>query len=489
MAEMLLNFYHTISMIRLFNISFFIVLFIASFSAYSQVNLQGQVDRKISGQTLRLYHYTDYITYKDTTLAYVSIDSLGQFQTQLSLNQTMLIFCDYGRKIIKFFAENGKSYKVYFPEFERRTLADSLNPYFEPEEYWLGISDTSSDELNHAVIRFLSFYNNLLSNNFYELLQKGYHLNLDTFYNKIDSIFGQIDNPFFQDYITYKLAYLKFMTIKRDMRYITWHYYTHKPIRYQNPAYMDLFNGLFKEFFQYYYNTSNGSEIYNDIAQGKSPYLITKTLKKRYEFQDDTLAELLMLKGLYDGAYPSKLADFSFFPRQQILMTLDSIQMLSPFSEHRKIAHSIAEIIDDDFFKPKLALQDLKLFDFANDEVCISEFKGKYNYLVFCDINNYTCQQNFPSIEKLSEKYQNILYITPIFIKSEKDAVEKYFKQNRFNFPYYFVNSIEDINKQNITIIPRFILIDPYGTIIRNPAYSPTEDFEHHFKVILKNRN
>jgi len=456
----------------------------------SQVILEGKVDKHLSNKALKFFSYTDYITFQDTVLGVAKIDTNGHFRTSFTLKQTQLIMANFGRRLVKFFAEKDKTYHLIFPPYEPKTIADSLNPYFEPENFWLGIDDTASTELNRQVLRFLTQYNNLLTNNFYMILQKGYHIRLDTFYQKIDSLFGPIKNPFLQNYITYKLAYLRFMSSKRDMRYITWHYFTHKPILYQNPAYMALFNGLYKDFFQYYSNQPKGQAIYDDIAKGKSPTLIMKTLQNRYEMQDDSLCELVMLKGLYDGAYPSKLAAFSYFPRKQILMTLDSIAKTSAIPEHRQIASLIIHKINHDFFAPKDSLKSLIFYDPANEseKLTFDNLKGKYNYVIFCDINNLPCQENFILIQQLFEKYKNVLQITPIFVASQKEAIDKYFLTNKLSFPYYLVDNITQLKSRNIAVIPTFILIDPYGKIIRNPAHSPVEDFEHYLKEILKNR-
>ncbi len=457
--------------------------------ANSQVILEGKLNNTFRNKEILINSYADFITKKDTVLAKTKVDSAGHFKVSFSIDRTRLVWVNYGRIKAKFFAEKSKHYKLLFPEYRKITIADSLNPYFESEAYWLGITDTTTNELNRQVLRFLTQYNALLTNDFYMILQKGYHVQLDTFYHKIDSLFGNIKNPFLQNYITYKLAYLRFMSNKRDMRYITWHYFTHQPILYQNPAYMALFNGLYREFFQYYYNTPKGQAIYSDIAEGKSPALIMKTLQNRYEMQDDTLAEFVMLKGLFDGAYSSKLADFSHFPRKQTIMTLDSIILLSAIPQHRQIARRIKQKIEDDFFAPKDSLKSLVFYDFAAEKVTLNNFKGKYNYVVFCDINNLPCQENFVLLQQLFEKYKNVLQITAIFVKSQKEDIEQYFIANKLSFPYFLVDNISEIKNRNIIILPSFILIDPYGKIIRNPAHSPTENFEHYFKEILRNRN
>ncbi len=469
---------------------FFLISFSLNVDIQSQVILEGNIDKTLSIKSISFYKYTDYITFQDTVLSVARIDSNGHFMTSFPLKQTQMIMVNFGRKLIKFFAEKDKTYHLIFPPYDPITIADSLNPYFKPENYWLGIDDTASTELNRQILRFLTHYNALLTSDFYMILQKGNSIKIDTFYQKIDSLFGQIKNPFLQNYITYKLAYLRFMSNKRDMRYITWHYFTHKPILYQNPAYMALFNGIYKDFFQYYSNQPKGQTIYNDIAEGKSPTLIKKTLQNRYEMQDDTLCEFIMLKGLYDGAYPSKLADFSYFPRKQILMTLDSIATTSAIPEHRQIAAHIVRKIIHDFFDPIDSLKTLIFYDTTNEseQLTFDNFKGKYNYVVFCDINNLPCQENFVLIQQLLEKYRNVLEVTLIFVKSQKEAIDKYFLTNKLTLPYYLVDNINQIKSCNISVIPTFILIDPYGKIIHNPAHSAVEDFEHYFQIILRNR-
>jgi hypothetical protein len=284
---------------------------------------------------------------------------------------------------------------------------------------------------------------------------------------------------------------LEFASKKRDVRKITWDYYRHRRPAYFNPAYMELFNEMYKYFFNLYAQTPEGENIITAVTHGKSPYLIKEVLEKRYELAgDDTLMELVMLKGLYDASFSSTVGAFDKLPYPQVKITLDSIAMLTTVPIHKTIAEDIKEQIKSTFFSFKDTFKVLKFITPAGDIFTYSAFKGKFAYVGLCDIKGLPCLEQFAVANRYASRYKNVLDVYYIFPQLQKKDVEKYFEKNDLDdLKILYFEKTSDIKRLDVPVFPRYLLIDPYGKILNETAPVPTENFNSYFVSILRKLN
>jgi hypothetical protein len=465
-----------------------IIFFAIAFHLYAQVDVVCILPKEYKNKTLKAKTYKDLITKVDTVLAQVQVkDTIATFS--IDIKQTRMIFFPYGREEVFFYAEPGKNYKLIFPSYSPKTVADSVNPYFKPERVWAGM--INPDTLNTFIINFNSEYNRYIDMFFYTIYQQGFHSKVDTFLSSMKKMFEITNNKFLNAYIEYKLAYLEFVAKKRDIRKITWDYYTHKKPWYYNDAYMDLFNEMYKFFFNLYAQTPEGKDIYFDITRGKSPYLIKQTLSKRYEFaSDDTLKELVMLKGLFDGSFPSTVGAFRKLPAPQVFLTLDSIIIQTKIPEHKTIALDIKKVVKESLFSFKDTFKTLTYLDRDGNDFKFTDFKGKFAYIGLCDINNLPCLEQFALTERYAEHFKTVLDVYYIFPMNQKEKVENFFAKNNLkHLKFLFFKNAMDIKKLRVPSFPRYILTDPYGKIINETAPLPIENFNSYFTKILRKMN
>ncbi len=462
-----------------------IVLFYTAYSASGQVKIVCRLPKNFEQKTLQAKTYKDLMTKTDTVIAEVYVnDTVAIFD--LDIKQTRMIFFPFGREEVFFYAEPGKNYELIFPTYTPKTVADSVNPYFKPERIWAGM--VGPDTLNTFIIAFNKEYNDYVDLFFYTIYRQGYNSKADTFITAMKKKYEITQNKFLNAYIDYKLAYLEFVAKKRDIRKITWDHYRHKKPWYYNDAYMDLFNEMYKFFFNLYAQTPKGKEIYYDVTRGKSPYLIKQTLSKRYELAgDDTLMELVMLKGLYDGSFPSTIGAFKKLPAPQVFMTLDSIILKTKIPEHKIIAQDIKKEIKESLFSFKDTFKTLSYWDNRHKDFEFQNFKGKFAYIGLCDINNLPCLEQFAVSNRYAEHYHVVLDVYYIFPEDQKDKVIKYFKENKLEYLHtLFFKSATDIKKLRVPSFPRYVLINPYGKILNETAPIPTENFNSYFTKILR---
>ncbi|MBN2519476.1 MAG: TlpA family protein disulfide reductase, partial [Bacteroidales bacterium] len=251
------------------------------------------------------------------------------------------------------------------------------------------------------------------------------------------------------------------------------------PILYENPAYMNLFQHLFERYLFNY-------DITNEQRPEIESSLLNNNFKKLFESfnligntTNSNLKELVLLKEIHDGLYTN------YYPRRNLIQILDSIFFYSQIAEHKYIAQNIREKITR--LLPGFKPPDFSLRDEDSIYYSLSDFRGKFVYLCFCNIQSLSCIKEFNILDSLQQRYKEYLYVIMISVDEnfENTIYYKEKKQLDLNFFHYGNNPII-LKKYNVKAFPTYYLIDPDGKLILSPAPSPSQDFEIKLFQILR---
>ena len=442
-----------------------------------------------AGQKFAFFTFSDQITYTEKELCNCVVEENGDFSCSFKTDQTQYIFLRIGVYEAFVFVEPGKEYELLFPERKDKTMSDKLNPYFTPVQYHLGIENSSEDELNYQLAFFdeiyslmLKDYSNLLYNkDSYLIYNKERNLDVHGAISKVDSIFSDVDIKFFNDYKKYKYASFRHLAYQEKMKGISNTYYLNNEILYKNPAYMELFNKVYDEYFQYFGRTDSGKKIFEDIGKYRSIKLLKETLGQDSILTNDTLKELVVLKCLHDEFYNDRLS------RKAMLTVLDSLAMQTNIVEHQQIAKNIREKVTKLMtgFKPP----EFDLFDKDSNLVSLNTYKGKYVYLGFCTTISYACIKEFEMLRSLYKNHKDHFEIVMICM-DESLAQMKHFVERK-DYPFTFLhygNQSDVIKDYDIRAFPTYYFINKDGELSLSPAPSPDQKAEFAiFKVMRAN--
>jgi len=467
-------------------IKIIILLLLFSSAGFAQnVTLFGNA-KDYKNKKIIFYKYDNPITNNIEKLDSCIVNDNGDFNVKFNIKHSSQIFTNIGIYKAYIFAEPNKKYNIILPPLVEKKLKDSLNPYFKPFDINLGIKNPEKDDLNILIQRFDNYLKPYLNLKFYEIYVKGKSSDVDSMINFLDTSFSKYNNQYIKNYVYYKTAFLKFVSYERSYKYITHYYFSGKPILYNNIAYIDLFNNMYNNYFTDLGHSVKGKYIYSNVNLSKSPNVIMKSLSNEIITEDTALLEFITLKGLHDAIYDKD------FKKRFIVQSLDTIIAQSKIPEHKVIAEKIkSEILN---IKPK---QNIESFDFSlqnsdSNLVSLKDFRGKYVYLNFMYSRAYSCMKDFSLLEKLQKKYNDQLEIVTIFLDTDLKLLRE-FKQKNPLFSWTFLNLGNNnkklISDYGIIAYPTYILIDPYGKIIANPARNPQEYFERYFVTkVLRNR-
>ncbi|HON52756.1 MAG TPA: redoxin domain-containing protein [Bacteroidales bacterium] len=439
-------------------------------------------DREYANMHIDVYKYSDYFTKIEEKVGSFNVDSLGCFTFSFPNNTTQEIFMYLGIYKVFLFAEPGMTYELAMPPFEEKTLAEELNPYFVPQDLSFGVKNNlDPHEINMLILSFNAIYESFVSMNFQYIYSLRDKRIVDVLEQQIDSAFDAHEvDTFFNAYKNYQIYNLRFMAYQRDRMAMTRRHYLNKPFYYYNPAYVNFFQNMWKNYINNNHMKDMGKDIKVAIIYGKSPTMFKEAMEKYIPFRNDTLKELFLLQCLDDC-----FKDPDIFPRAPVIQTLDSLILMTKVPEHALIAQNIKKkrtVLAQGDLAP-----DFVLYNQDSVAYSLSQFAGKYVYLNFCRSENYACIQDYKVMQKMNEKTKRELQIVTLCYEKDFETFRNFKRKNpQYKWIFLYAGDhpeIKDYYKFKAT--PSYMLIDKQGKIELQNAPSPIDNFQEKFAQIL----
>ncbi|MBR3946585.1 MAG: TlpA family protein disulfide reductase [Bacteroidales bacterium] len=438
--------------------------------------------KEYANSELIFYRYQDRITYIKEEVFRLKMDSEGKFEADFGVDMVTYIFAEFGIYYVYFYAEPNGNYELILPEYIEKTDGDLFNPYFQPTEMQLGIKGMKNTDLNYLIMDFDYYYNRYFDLKMEELYINGLKSDVDTFINNINARYKKYDNPYFQQYRRYRIAALKNMATKSEYESaLVYSYYSNKDILYDNPAYMDLFNSIYHNYFDNYLVSPGGADLYRVITYGHSISLLHKLIGSNPKHKRKQFRELVMLKGINDAFGNDNL---QWLP---LLLTLDSLYITTEYPIHQQIAQNIADN-SLTMAKGTVALP-FELPDTLGNMMSLTDFRGKYLYLQFANTQSYSSAAEFDVLKRIYDRYKGLCLFVTILTDTDKDKARKFIASKSLNWTFLFAKANDKVlSDYKVSAFPTYYLIDPYGMLVMSPAPSPTENFEKYLFKIIENK-
>ncbi|MES2763982.1 MAG: TlpA disulfide reductase family protein [Bacteroidota bacterium] len=456
---------------------FFILVAIFACNAQN-ITIKGKAHPSHVGKEVVLSDFSDYITYTRIKESADTIDKDGYFELKLQSPVTKPILININNLIGKLYVQPNFVYGIYFPG------KDSLTNNQEGTETTVDIIVYGKDstELNALIIDFNTQYNNLFINN-----KDGYlspaKLNsiLDTFAVTTRKRYEHIRNSYFKTYVDYSFADF-FSNMSRSKTILYKQFIDRRPIQYANYEYMQFFNTHFKGYLKAYASTKNGGNIYNSI-NAFADYKDLKNQFKADEFiKNDTLRELLILKGLIDFYYSPD------FDKRQVQSVIEQLYRETRIEEHKKIAGNMLQATYQ--LQPGAKAPDFVANDKTGMKVNLSNYKGKYIYLNFFSSQSDNSMKEMQKIVDLKKKFNDKITFVSVCLDDSVKAYRAYLKANPKQDWVILHHTQSSSAKQayNIKTLSGFFFINQQMQLAQSPAVKPSEGIEYKFNALFRPR-
>jgi peroxiredoxin len=451
----------------LFACSLFSVL-----NAYSQTQIKIFAP-KYKGEILTLCIYDNYITKNEKIIAKCEIDSAGNSDIIVDIDNVQYVFMNYEKLVYYFFIKPNSSINVVFSEKEQFSNKERLNPFFEPMHIAANVTSANDGNFNQQLMDIDNKSDNIILTVAKNKKETDRHFK-DSLLNVFINSLVLSNDEFVNDYTKYRIAALEYLFKLKPLKDLQTEYFANKPILYQNPAYCELLNQINEKYFLHRTQQAQGNVFRQAINKGNLAE-IRKILNQNEYLQNDDFCDFLILQNTYNEFYDSN------FSRSALLEIVNSVAKETT-SLYNKI---IAENIRAAFIK--LLAGNLppyfELYDIHGNNKSLKSFYGKYVYLGFFSVNSYGCIQDFYLIKQLSKKFGEKIHFVSICI-DDKDDVGNFMKSEKIDWTFLLCYNKDLIKEYDVRTFPTYYLIDKEGKLLKSPAPSPSEDIYEIFEKL-----
>lgn len=425
------------------------------------------------GHVIGVYAYEDYITYKEKKLGEIITGDSGRFSITLDIEKISWVFLRCQNLYGFVYATPGIKTEVWFPPRDPDFQVSTETNYEVPVTVWTGDSTDMNFLVGDYNDKFNFFWGDSTSNKYLEFVAGQSAEVLDTFHNEMTRHYVWVKNPYFPTWLEYGFATYENATFQSERR-TAQRYLLNKPIMYDNNEYMNFFNNFFKDYMYRWSMKRQGEGIYSAVNVKVSYDSTMAAMRNLPYLENDTLRELVLLKGLTELYY-----NMSYDPRN-VISVAQQVGISSTISEHRAIARNIVQM----FSKLRVGTM-AKHFNGMNTNGEIIDplelYKGKYIYLFFFASWNVNSTNELRYMAELQKKYGKTIQFVSISMDDDTAAWKKFMKANpKYNWltlNYNFDNRVKD--DYNLFGYPIGYIIDPEGKFYTSPADKPSGDLEY----------
>ena len=432
--------------------------------------------KTFENKELGLWIYNDYISNTEKQLSFSTIDSAGNFILELNSTKIQYVTLKIENQIAAMHIEPFASYEILLSPADSTSYQ---NQNLE-QDIKISIKLKSKIEINALTMDYDKHFDDFLSVDYRSFVSRSAQTKIDSFKIAMKSYYATVQNNYFEAYLTYTIAALEEKT-QVSKKKLFESYLENKPILYYHPEYNNFFNTFYKQKLQSISLTKQSSGIVHQINDRQNLKETLLLMKIDPYLQNDTICELVLIKGLYESYYDGT------FNRGSIIAMLDHIIMESNIAENRDIAQNILNSfskLNVGAAAPIFELPDIKGYLHSLNKLRTK----KYVYLMFFDISCSACMQQMKVLPSLKKQYGTQIEFVSVSLDLSKGDFKNFCINNpKFDWLFLHDNVAAQMRKKyEIKSLPAYFLINPLGNFMQVPAESPVGDIDRIFYDITK---
>ncbi|PKQ65743.1 hypothetical protein BZG02_01680 [Labilibaculum filiforme] len=431
-------------------------------------------NKTYAGSKIEIKYHTDVFTYSEKTLTDFTVPADGSFSINLDINEVTLVFLPLGVYKGYLYLEPGKEYEIKLPPKKDLSPVQKLNPFFELDELLIGVANVDTKDLNIAIRTLDDKIDPFINQNFHKIYRKKENSVGIAFSEEVRLEYNEISNPFFQDYLTYRLGFLDYLAYPNLFSKIEEKYFENKEIKLNNSAYTSLYKKQYGNFLTGYFSQVETSELSLALKSEDTYRQIYELMRNYPAYKNIQFRELIIATSVFD-AFTRK-----FYSQNK------TIEILTQLKEHSTNQYN--QDLCENYIRKITHLQSNYLApDFSIGKFKLANYKGKYLYLNFCNTESYPCLQDFKEIAKLKKQFGEHVEFLSIACDWEVSKYLEFTSKKSIDWPIVHIGDQQHLlGEYNIKAFPTYILINPEGKIVKAPAQGPKENIQLEFIKIAR---
>jgi peroxiredoxin len=419
----------------------------------------------------------DFISNTQKQLTFSTIDSAGNFLLEFNSKEIQYLTLKIDKSIASLYVEPNKNYEVIIMPPDSTTYE---NPNLE-HDVKISINLKSKTEINALTIDYDKRFDDFLTREYKAFVTRTPQQKIDTFKLAMSNYYADVKNSYFDAYRTYTIAALEEKTGVVSKKKLFEAYLDQKPVLYNNPEYFNFFNAFYTQYLK---NLTQKKEaiLVKQINSNNSYDGVMNILKLDVHLKNDTIRELLLIKGLYESYYDGT------FKKESIVKLLEYIADKGKIAENKQIAQNILNSFSK--LKPGALAPFFELPDKEGQNHNLDELRAKkFVYLFFFDQQCTACFQQMKIMSSLKKLYGTRIQFVGISVDKSNVDFKEFCAKAEYDWLFLFDNTGKKLqNDYELKSLPSYFLIDSDGKFIQAPADSPDGDIDRVFYDITKSR-
>jgi len=432
------------------------------------VTIKG-VDKAYAGYHLVMQKVINPVSMEMANLVTFQVDENGSFNQVIELFDITYASLNMGKYRAYIYLEPGKTYELVLPPFKPRSDADRFNPYFQPEDVVLGIANDESQGLNQLIAHFDRDLSKRYNDNALAIFSRGNKRLAHEIIHELDSLYPAEKESYFQKYKQYAYGEILLLANKRQKRNAI-DQTMQGEVAFKIPSFQKAFNVIYKNFFTNYFGSKPGEHLRDAYAKGATFDSLALVLTKDTLYASRQLAELVLLKGLFDAFYSGR------YKEEQIIELYHQAAESASTPELKDIANRLHKKVT--WLRTGTAAPQFTLYRLDGKERSLSDYEGKFVYLNFMHTSNHTCKKELQLLHVLSRQLKRELRIVTVIMDEDPAKAKALIKANKYRWDFlHYTAQPKVILDYNIRALPTYFVIDPTQKLRLSPSPSPSESF------------
>ncbi|MDX9883192.1 MAG: redoxin domain-containing protein [Prolixibacteraceae bacterium] len=449
---------------------FSLFLFIFAGQVFAQTSTLKGIAPEYAGMELPVYTYSDFISEEKTEVGRIRFQQDGTFAAPINLPYTAVCFTEFDIYQAMIYVEQGKTYQIQFPPRQKQSEAQKRNPFFSLLPVWLKITNHPDHDLNLLIKNFEAEFRILEDKHFYNIYEKRSKTSVELVKTELQKKFPKTENRFFEDHKKYRTGNLEYALHQGKSTEFVNLYFGKTSPRMQVPAYTNLFNQVFANYFSFLGNSEHDQKITSLVNAGDIQSL-EKYLSVKNGWNTDA-CQLIILKSLKDAYYSGQ------FAKTSVAAALAQVADSNWPEKYKLVAANVLKKII--YLLPGTIAPELPLTRTNGQKVSPADFRGSFVYLHFTDLQNPVCRQHLEALKPVADQYKTNL--TVIFITEGKTPETEARKCTGI----FTTTTEEGKTAYKVKTFPSSYLLDREGRIVASPALNPMNGFENQLRQLLE---
>lgn len=444
-------------------LNYLTILILSCFSLVTlgqETIIKGKVEG-FENEKIKLDFHEDYLTFTKGEIDQMSIEE-GAFQFAFELKETTQIIIRIEDKETSIFAEPGKVYNIYLSYNEETNRGNAFDKLLE-----LQFPFPQKTNINLQIKEFNQDYQDFFADHYRLFMINAANKELSAFIAKWDEKMKAVENDFVASYIRYAVGSMEILNkVPKEKLYKK--YIENQPILHQHKEYMNFFSQMYQSDFEQLVITKEGTELMKAIMYDHDLEKSRSLVRKLKGFFSPELAELYLIKGLYD-VYHKKTVE-----QKSNIILLEKISKNGLHSNHKLLAENCINQLKQ--FGVSAEPPSFELENEKGELISLSDFKGKIVYLQFWANWSLPSLRQMKVMQKLNEKYGDKIAFISVNMDDEKEIFKNEKSKNNYQWTFLHLGNDYEIRERfGLQTLPSYFLIDEKGHFIRAFAKDPSQ--------------